>query len=191
MVNSGPFTGLPADEAYTAIVASLDGARRRPRHDPLPPARLADLAPALLGLPDPDHLVPGLRARAGARRPAAGRAARDRRLPAEGAVAARHRHRLGQRRRARAAAAPPSARRTRWTRSCARPGTTSATSTRTTGTPRGSARMSTAGCPSTSTSAASSTRSCTCSTRASSRRSSTTPASSASRSRSSASSRRA
>ena len=24
MVNSGPFTGLPADEAYAAIVASLE-----------------------------------------------------------------------------------------------------------------------------------------------------------------------
>ena len=86
-----------ADEAYTAIVASLEERGVGQADDPLPPARLADLAPALLGLPDPDHLVPGLRPRAGARRPAAGRAARDRGLPPEGPVAARDGHGLGQR----------------------------------------------------------------------------------------------
>ena len=47
-----------------------------PRVGQLPPARLADLAPALLGLPDPDRLLRELRHRAGARRAAAGRAAR-------------------------------------------------------------------------------------------------------------------
>ena len=72
MINSGPFTGLPADEAYAAIVASLAERGVGQRDDPLPAARLADLAPALLGLPDPDHLLPGLRPRAGAGRPAAG-----------------------------------------------------------------------------------------------------------------------
>ena len=47
-----------------------------PRVGQLPPARLADLAPALLGLPDPDRLLRALRGGAGARGPAAGGAAR-------------------------------------------------------------------------------------------------------------------
>ena len=41
----------------------------------LPAARLAGVAAALLGLPDPDRALPGVRRGAGARRPAAGRAA--------------------------------------------------------------------------------------------------------------------
>jgi leucyl-tRNA synthetase len=71
---------------------------------------------------------------------------------------------------ARSAAARPAGRRTRWTRSSTRPGTSSATPTRTTIRRRGTARSRTTGCRSTSTSAGSSTRSCTCCTRASSRR---------------------
>ena len=39
----------------------------RPPLDQLPPARLAALPPALLGLPDPDHPLPDVRARARAR----------------------------------------------------------------------------------------------------------------------------
>ena len=100
---------------------------RRPRrgrgHDQLPPARLAALAAALLGLPDPDRPLPSLRRGARARRPAARRAARDRGLPAEGPLAARRRRGLGATSTARAAAARPSARPTRWTRSSTRPGT--------------------------------------------------------------------
>ncbi|CAD5379780.1 hypothetical protein OF001_U80083 [Pseudomonas sp. OF001] len=53
---------------------------RQPRReaDPLPPARLGHQPPALLGLPDPDHPLRRLRRRAGAGRPAAGGAARER-----------------------------------------------------------------------------------------------------------------
>ncbi len=64
LINSGAFTGMRADEGYAAIVDLPRGARARQADDHLPAARLADLAPALLGLPDPDHLVPGLRPRA-------------------------------------------------------------------------------------------------------------------------------
>ena len=71
--------------------------RARPRQagDQLPPARLAALAPALLGLPDPGRPLRALRDRPGARGRAAGAAARDRRLPAEGPLAARGRRGLG------------------------------------------------------------------------------------------------
>ena len=60
--------------------------RRRPRRQgprrqegAVPPARLGHFPPALLGLPDPDHPLQDLRRRAGARRPVAGRPARERR----------------------------------------------------------------------------------------------------------------
>ena len=61
LVNSGEFSGLSAPEGKRAITAWLAGARARRGDDRLPPARLAALAPALLGLPDPDR---PLRARA-------------------------------------------------------------------------------------------------------------------------------
>ena len=104
---------------------------RRRGADRLPAARLADLAPALLGLSDPDGHVSGLRPRARARGPAAGRAARDRGLPAQGALAARRGRGLGaddvpQ------VLVPRAARPTRWTRSSTRPGISCATSTRAT-----------------------------------------------------------
>ena len=55
MVNSGQFNGLPSTEA--ARQRSPSGSRSSgigQRHGQLPPARLADLAPALLGHADPD-----------------------------------------------------------------------------------------------------------------------------------------
>ena len=68
----------------------------RPPLDQLPPARLAALPPALLGLPDPDHPLRALRARAGAGGPAAGRAARRARLRAQGPLAAGRGRGLGR-----------------------------------------------------------------------------------------------
>ncbi len=133
----------------------------RPPLDQLPAARLAALTPALLGLPDPDRLLRQVRDGAGAGRGPAGRAPRRRGLRAAGSLPARRRGGLGPHnvpalRRSRRAA-----RRTRWTRSSIRPGTSCATATPTTRTPPGIPRSPTAGCRSTSTSAASSTRSCT------------------------------
>ena len=90
-----------------------------------------------------------------------GRAARRRRLRAQGALAAGRGRGLGQRRPARPAAARRGARPTRWTPSSTRPGTSCATRTPTTTRRRGTPRCWRAGCRSTSTSAASSTRSCT------------------------------
>ena len=52
----------------------------RPAPGQLPPARLGHLAPALLGLPDPDHPLRRLRRRAGAGQGPAGEAARRRRF---------------------------------------------------------------------------------------------------------------
>ena len=54
--------GVPAPDGARAIVARLETGRPREGHDRLSPARLAALAPALLGLPDPDR---PLRERAG------------------------------------------------------------------------------------------------------------------------------
>ena len=69
---------------------------------------------------------------AGARGPAPGRAARGRGLRAEGQEPARRGRGLGRTRRARSAAARRAARPTRWTPSSTPPGTSCATSTRTT-----------------------------------------------------------
>ena len=115
----------------TAIVASLAQRRHGRAHDRLPAARLADLAAALLGLPDPDRQLRRLRPGAGA-----GRAScrcccpRSRTTGPRGARRWR-RPRTGSRRPARRAAARRSARPTRWTRSSTRPGTSCATSMRT------------------------------------------------------------
>src|SRR5439155_3807168 len=59
----------------------------RPSGRELPAARLADLAPALLGLPDPGRALRALRDRARARRRAARPAAGNRGLHAQGKVA--------------------------------------------------------------------------------------------------------
>ena len=133
----------------------------------LPPARLGHFAPALLGLPDPDHPLRELRRRAGAGKRSAGDVAGRRHLrPARQSarpssdLEARH---LSEMRRARRDAKP-----TPWTRSSIRPGTSRASPIRGSRRRPPTARRSTNGCRSISISAASSTRFCTCSTRASS-----------------------
>ena len=85
-------TASTTRQAVDAIAADLErqGPGREARH--VPPARLGHLAPALLGHADPDHPLRRLRRRAGARRPAAGRAAR-------GLRARRHRQSAEQARR--------------------------------------------------------------------------------------------
>ncbi len=126
----------------------------------LPAARLAGLAPALLGGADPDRLLRGVRdvpspttsSRSSCRR---SRTTRRR------ARARWRRPRTGSRPSARAAAGRPAARPTRWTPSSIPPGTSSATSTPATSGRPGTATRPTTGCRWTSTSAASSTRSCT------------------------------
>src|SRR5581483_10338278 len=66
-----------------------------PRGGELPAARLGLLAPALLGLPDPDRLLRALRRGARPRRGAAGAPARARGLPPAGDRAARRRRGVG------------------------------------------------------------------------------------------------
>ena len=144
-----------------AIIAWLEEREPGPRPHRVPAARLAAVAAALLGLPDPDRPLRGLRHRRRARRPAAGRAAGHPGLRAEGPLAAGVRRGLGQRqlpvvRRAgpardrhdghvrRLVLVLPALRRPAQRPGAVRP-----------------AQRSTPGCRSTSTSAASSTRSCT------------------------------
>ena len=171
LVNSGEFDGLPSPEAKERDRRLARRARSRGGDDRLPPARLAALAPALLGLPDPD-------------RPLSGRAARspvpDDQLPV---VLPEIEDYLPKGRSPLAAAEDwvdddmPDVRRPRQARDghdghlrrlvvvlhpLHRPDERHGC--------RSTARSPTTGCRSTSTSAASSTRSCTCSTRASSRR---------------------
>ena len=57
LVNSGQFDGVNNREAYGAIVEWLSARGQGRARGQLPPARLAALAPALLGLPDPDRLL--------------------------------------------------------------------------------------------------------------------------------------
>ena len=170
LVNSGPYTGLPADEGGKAILAELEARGKGTAVGHLPPARLADQPPALLGHADPGHLLRAgrdrARARGGAARPAAG----HRRLPRQRREPAQPRRGVPQRdvsglRRPRASARP-----TRWTRSSTRPGTGIATCHRRRVAGRSIAPSSTRGPRSTSTRAAPSTRSCTCCTPASGRR---------------------
>ena len=170
LVNSAGSTACRRRRRRRRSSSGSPSAARR-GDDRLPPARLAALAAALLGLPDPDRPLRALRARARARRPAAGRAARGRGLPAEGPLAAGGRRGLG------ATSTCPTLRRP----GAARDGHDGHVrrlvlvlhplhATRRTTRRRSRARSPTTGCRSTSTSAASSTRSCTCCTRASSRR---------------------
>ena len=100
-------TGSPVAEAKQAIVAWLDEHGTGARRGQLPPARLADLAAALLGLPDPGRLLPEHAASSPVPEtelPVL--LPDDRRLRAEGPLAARRRRGVGDDARARAAAAP-------------------------------------------------------------------------------------
>ena len=162
-INSEWLDGLDKAEAIATAIDWLEERGHRRAQGQLPPARLAAVPAALLGLPDPDRLLPRPRHRAGARRPAArcwppttssscptGESPLQlpRGLPA---------HDLPDLRRAR-----PSARPTRWTPSSTRPGTSCASADPWNGdAPFSHGRPSAAGCRSTSTSAASSTPSST------------------------------
>jgi leucyl-tRNA synthetase len=75
LFNSGKYDGLYLRGAVDAIAADLKRKNLGEKKHPVPPARLGHLAPALLGLPDPDHPLRRLRRRAGAGRAAAGGAA--------------------------------------------------------------------------------------------------------------------
>ena len=163
LVNSGEFTGLPAPEGKARSPPGWRSEGSARRRSATGCATGCCRGSATGGARSRSSTATTCGVGARARRPAAGRAARGRGLPAEGPLAARGGGGLGRHdvpvvRRARRGA-----RRTRWTRSSTRPGTSSATATRaTTHAAVLSARSPTTGCRSTSTSAASSTRCCTC-----------------------------
>ena len=158
----------PRGEGEDRRLAGRAGSRRG--DDRLPPARLAVLAPALLGLPDPDHPLSRLRRGRRARRSAAGRPARHHGGCAEGSLAARRGRGLGQRDlpdvRRRGAPRDRHDGHVRRLVVVLHP----LHGSRQLGGCRSTAKSRTTGCPSTSTSAASSMPCSTCSTRASSRR---------------------
>ncbi len=108
--------------AVDAIAADLASQGPGRQEGAVPPARLGHFAPALLGLPDPDHPLPDLRRRAGAGRAVAGGAAGERRdhrrRLAAGKMPEFYECNVPEVRRQR-----PSAKPTPWTLSSSRPGT--------------------------------------------------------------------
>ena len=74
LVNSGRFDGLHAPSPQSRRSTPTSGPRAGGADGRLPPARLADQPPALLGGPHPHRLLRRARRGAGARRPAAGSA---------------------------------------------------------------------------------------------------------------------
>ena len=166
IINSDFLNGLTVEDAKVRGDRPPRGAGRRQGHDAVPPARLAGVAPALLGLPDPGDPL---------RRSAASCRCRKRtcrsscpRMSISTSRATRSTAiRPGSTSPARSAAARPSARPTRSTPSSIRAGTSTGSPRRSSRRRRSTARRTTTGCRSTNISAASSTRSCTCSIRAS------------------------
>ncbi len=138
LTNSNPeFDGMRNREALGAIVQWLDREGKGHASVNYRLARLARLAPALLGHADPDRLLRALRRGAGARERAARGAARDRGLRAARALAAGRRRGLGAHELPGVRWGRRAGRRTRWTRSSTPPGTSCATATRPTTRPHG------------------------------------------------------
>ena len=172
MINSRFLDGMTIEAAKEEVARRLEAVTigNRPqakRQVNLQAARLGHFAPALLGLPDPDHPLRKLRRRAGPGQGSAGQAARRRRRSISRAIRSTA-TRPGSTSPVRNAAGRRGARPTRWTRSSIRPGTSSASPIRRMKRRRPIRRSPITGCRSTSISAASSTRSCICSIRASS-----------------------
>ena len=125
IINSDFLNGLDRRGRQGRGDRAARGAGRRQGHDAVPPARLAGVAPALLGRADPGDPLREVRRRAGAGEGPAGRAARGCRLRQAG-QSARPPSDLEARRLPAAAAGRPSARPTRSTPSSIRAGTSTA-----------------------------------------------------------------
>ncbi len=112
--------GLPVPKAIETIVDEIEARGIGKRQGPLPPARLADLAPALLGNADPDASTATRAASSRCPRTSCRSSFRTTsRSPAARATRSRSDERSSTPP-ARSAAAPPGARPTRWTRSSTR-----------------------------------------------------------------------
>ena len=166
IINSDFLNGLSVEAGQGAGDRPPRGAGRRHGHDAIPPARLAGIAPALLGRPDPGDPLREVRRRAGAGKGPAGRAARGCRFRQAGQPA-RPPSDLEARRLPAVRRRRPSARPTRSTPSSIRAGTSTGSPRRSSRRRRSTARRTITGCRSINISAASSMRSCTCSIRAS------------------------
>ena len=68
LANSHFLDGMTVEQAKAEVATRLEATRRRRAHGELPPARLAGVAPAALGLPDPDDPLRQMRRGAGARK---------------------------------------------------------------------------------------------------------------------------
>ena len=77
LVNSGPWDGMPSDEARQALTADASTRGHRRRDRAVPAEGLGHLAAALLGHADSDDPLPDRRHRRRAGRSAAGRAAQE------------------------------------------------------------------------------------------------------------------
>ncbi len=127
MIDSGEFDGLPSAEGWQGIATKLERDGRGKRTITY---RLRDWLISrqrYWGAPIPMVYCDELRHRAAAGRPAPRAPARRRGVSAHGPIAAGVARGLPEHQLSRAAVAPRAARRTRWTRSCARAGTTCVT----------------------------------------------------------------
>ncbi len=91
LVDSGPYSGLSPEQAIEKMTADAEAARLRQRPDHLPPERLGNFTPALLGHSHSRNLLPQMRHGSGSRRSTSRRPPRKSRSRRNRKIAAGHR----------------------------------------------------------------------------------------------------